>query len=88
MKNEAGYSVCSLTRADRKALEQMLADLTKGSDEADIALSENYNGDTRSTAAYVRGQLDAFGKIMVNLGWKVRDGKLVMRMQGRMYEYR
>lgn len=88
MKNEAGYSVCSLTRADRKTLEQMLTDLTKESEEADIALSENYNGDTRSTAAYVRGQLCAFGNIMANLGWKVRDGKLVMRMQGRMYEYK
>lgn len=86
MKNEAGYSVCPLTRADRKALEQILANLTKGSDEADIALAEAYNGDTRSTAAFIRGELQAFSTIMANLGWKVRNGQLVMRMQGKTYE--
>ena len=91
MKNEAGMTICGMTKADRKRVADYIARLRKDADEFS-ASSDSYARHCGMAATQAE---NAIRHVLALLGWKVKEGtfadgsygfELVPRLMGKMTE--
>ena len=89
MKNEAGFTICNLTKKDCAKVAGYLMKLRKKGEECEKDESEYVR---RYASAYT-GQEQAVRHVLAMLGWKVKEGtkgdgswamELIPRSMGKM----